>query len=276
MSRAAKIAGLTAPLSALLMLICGAATAADVEDLYQGQTIVTGEREETRAPGFAECLEDVLVKVSGDPRLIGDPRVAEMAKQAGTMVGDCRYHDRMSGIPHHDEQGTRDRPYDLIVRFETAKIDTALRSLGRAPWGASRPRIVVFLGMRNLLASYMLADDGDRALEHEALVAAAARRGVQLMLPSRAALEQAGVSFETLPAADLARLDAAAQAMGGDLALVGRMAWSDAAMSWVADWRLRSAGQTDQWQVRSLTFDDGFRKALGGAAQILSGNGPPS
>ena len=95
------------------------------------------------------------------------------------------------------------------------------------------------------------------------------------MLPGQAALEQAGLSFESLPAADLARLDAAAQAMGGDLALVGRMAWSDQAMSWVADWRLRSAGQTNQWQVRSLTFDDGFRKALGGAAQILSGNGPP-
>jgi len=276
MGQAARIAGLAAPLAALVMLIFGAATAAEIDDLYQGQTIVTGEREETRGPGFAECLEDVLVKVSGDPRLIGDPRVAEMAKQAGIIVGEFRYHDRMAGIRHHDEQGTRDRPYDLIVRFEKAKIDAALRSLGRAPWTASRPRIVVFLGMRNLLASYMLAEDGDRALEHEALVAAAARRGVPLMLPSRAALEQAGVSFESLPAADLARLDAAAQAMGGDRALVGRMAWSDEAMSWVADWRLRSAGETEQWQVRSLTFDDGFRKALGGAAQILSGNGPPS
>jgi len=272
----AKIARLTAPLTALLVLLCGAATAAEIEDLYQGQTIVTGEREETRAPGFAECLEDVLVKVSGDPRLIGDKRVAEMAKLAGTMVSDFRYHDRMSGIPHHDEQGTRDRPYDLIVRFQPAKIDGALRSLGCAPWAASRPRIVVFLGMRNMVSSYLLPDDGDRALEHEALAAAAVRRGVPLMLPSQAALDQAGLSFKTLPAADLSRLDAAAQAMGGDRALVGRMAWSDEAMSWVADWRLRSADATYQWQVRSVTFDDGFRKALGGAAQILSGNGQPS
>jgi hypothetical protein len=182
----------------------------------------------------------------------------------------------MSGIPHHDEQGTRDRPYDLIVRFQPAKIDAALRSLGRAPWAASRPRVVVFVGMRNLLASYMLADDGDRGLEREALTAAGMRRGVPLILPSQATLSQAGLSFETLPAADLSRLDAAAQAIGGDLALVGRMAWSDEAMSWVADWRLLSAGTTNQWQVRSVTFDDGFRKALGGAAQILSGNGQPS
>src|SRR5258707_9270723 len=185
---AATIPRSTALLTTLLMLICGGATTAEIENLYQGQTIVTGERVETRESGIAECLEDVLVKVSGDPRLIGDPRVAEISKQAGMMVSEFRYHDRMSGIPHHDEQGTRDRPYDLIVRFEPGKIDGALRSLGRAPWSASRPRVVVFLGMHNMVSSYMLADDGDRPLEHEALAAAAARRGVPLMLPSQAAL----------------------------------------------------------------------------------------
>src|SRR6266851_3611979 len=185
-----------APVMAVLALAGTPSAAADGDDLYQAQTIVTGEREETRLPGFAECLDYVLIKVSGDTRLIGDTRVAALADEARSFVGEFRYHDRMSGIPHHDEQGTRDRPYDLIVRFQPAKIDGALRSLGRAPWTASRPRLVVFLGMRNLLASYMLADDGDRALEHEALVAAAARRGVPLMLPSRVALEQAGVSFE--------------------------------------------------------------------------------
>jgi uncharacterized protein len=32
-----------------------------------------------------------------------------MAGQAGTFVADFDYHDRMGGIPVHDEQGTRDR-----------------------------------------------------------------------------------------------------------------------------------------------------------------------
>jgi hypothetical protein len=274
MGQAARIAGLAAPLAALVMLIFGAATAAEIDDLYQGQTIVTGEREETRGPGFAECLEDVLVKVSGDPRLIGDPRVAEMAKQAGIMVGEFRYHDRMAGIPHHDEQGTRDRPYDLIVRFEKAKIDAALRSLGRAPWTASRPRIVVFLGMRNLLASYMLAEDGDRALEHEALVSAAARRGVPLMLPSRAALEQAGVSFESLPAADLARLDAAAQAMGGDRALVaGTLEFQATLPGWVGSWRMRWHDTDYAWGISGVNYDTAFRSIVRGVVRVASGHG---
>ena len=90
--------------------------------------------------GFPLCLEQVLVKVSGDPRLIGDPEVATLAGQAATFVTDFAFRDRMAGIPVHDEQGTRDRPYDLTVRFDPAKIDAALRSLGREPWSASRPR----------------------------------------------------------------------------------------------------------------------------------------
>jgi uncharacterized protein len=49
----------------------------------------------------------------------------------------------------------------------------------------------------------------------------------------------------------------------------------DEAMRWIADRRLHSAGKTGQWQVRGVAFDDGFRKALAGVAQILSGSGRP-
>jgi hypothetical protein len=246
-----------------------------IPDLYTAQTIVTGEREETRLPGFAECFDDVLVKVSGDPRLIGDPRVAALAGSVAGFVAEFRYHDRMAGIPHHDEQGTRDRPYDLWVRFDAAKIDAALRGLGRKPWPAARPRLTVFLAMRNLTTGYVVAEDGDRPLEREALLAAGARRGVPLRLPSLAMLAEAGLGFDAFAGADAARLAALAKSHDGDLALVGRMAWSDEASRWIGDWRIEGADKSAAWQVRSLTFDDGFRQAIGGAAQFLSGNGSP-
>jgi hypothetical protein len=275
MPRVSTLARRLAIMLSLLAPAASASAASDIDDLYRSQTIVTGEREETRLPGFAECLEQVLVKLSGDPSLIGDKQVAALTGKAGSFVHDFRYHDRMSGIPHHDEQGTRDRPYDLIVTFDRAKLDAALHGLGRAPWLAERPRLTVILGMRNLTAAFMLADQGDRALERSALIAAAAQLGVPAVLPSQAALAASGLRFELLPAADQSRLDAVARASGGDLALAGRMAWSDDALAWIGDWRLASDGRLYQWQARSVTFDDGFRKALGGAARILSGNGAP-
>src|SRR6202165_6151930 len=112
-------------------LFCTAAAhAARADELYEAQAIVTGQGEPERLRALPDCLEDVLVKVSGDPRLIGDRRLLPLKANAENFVASFRYHDRMAGLPVHDEQGTRDRPYDMIVSFDEAKTDAALRSLG--------------------------------------------------------------------------------------------------------------------------------------------------
>ena len=54
------------------------------------------------------------------------------------------------------------------------------------------------------------------------------------------------------------------------------MVFSEKALRWTADWRLRARGKAYAWQVRSVTFDEVFRATLGGAAQILSGHGQPN
>jgi uncharacterized protein len=276
MADASKIAASIACL-AVLFMFGGGAAAGEVDDLYQARTIVTGQGEASRRGGFADCLAQVLVKVSGDPRLLDDPRVTGLAGKADSFVADFQYRDRMAGLPVHDEQGTRDRPYDLTVAFQPARIDAALRSLGREPWGASRPRVVMLVAVRLGAKTYLLTSDGERGRDQrEALADAAERFGVPIALPDQAALAKAGLSYESLPTVDPPRLDAAARTMGGDLALGGSMLWSEAALGWIADWRLGAQGQRYRWQIRGVSFDDAFRNAMAGAAQILSGHGQPS
>jgi hypothetical protein len=252
------------------------AAAANVDDLYQARTIVTGQGEVSRRGGFADCLEQVLVKASGDPWLLDDPKVTVMAENAGTLVADFQYQDRMAGIPVHDEQGTHDRPYDLTVSFDPARIDAALRSLGHEPWGAPRPRVVVLVAVRLGTTAYLLASDGERGRDQrEAFADAAERFGIPIALPDQAALVKAGLSYESLSTIDLRGLDAAARTIGGDLALDGSMRWSEAALGWIADWHLGAQGKSYRWRIRGVSFDDAFRNAMAGAAQILSGHGPP-
>jgi len=62
------------------LLACNAAFAVKVDNLYRAKAIVTGIGEKNRIPGLVRCLEDVLVKVSGDPRLIADPAAIALAK----------------------------------------------------------------------------------------------------------------------------------------------------------------------------------------------------
>ena len=77
----------------------GNASGADVDDLYQCQTIVTGQGEASRRFGFPACLEQVLVKVAGDPRLTGDREVAMLAGQAATFVTDFAFRDLLGRHP---------------------------------------------------------------------------------------------------------------------------------------------------------------------------------
>ncbi|WP_409526981.1 hypothetical protein [Rhizobium sp. G21] len=62
---------------------------------------------------------------------------------------------------------------------------------------------------------------------------------------------------------------------GGALLISGTLVWSDPDLGWVATWRFRQDGKRYQWQVKGVNFDEAFRVAIRGTAQILSGNGAP-
>jgi hypothetical protein len=252
-----------------------AANVPRADELYEAQAIVTGQREPERLRAFPDCLEDALVKVSGDSRLIGDPRLVPLKANAETFVAAFRYHDRMSGIPVHDEQGTRDRPYDLTVSFDAAKVDAALRSLGLEPWTGARPRLAMFIGVQNGPVPYVLTSDGERGLEQRlSLQAAAYKRGMSIVLPSSSMLAAADVRFDRLSKIDLEQWQPLGKDAGGDTALIGKLFWIEQEFGWRADWRLVSHGD-HRWQIRGVNFDAAFRNAMEGSAQILSGHGEP-
>ncbi|MCV3239754.1 DUF2066 domain-containing protein [Mesorhizobium sp. ZC-5] len=258
----------------LLLFGLGTAHAARIDHLYRAQVVVSGQGEANRKAGFAICLEDVLVKLSGDPRLIGDPKVAEIAAKAGDLVAGYQYRDRMSGVPIHDEQGSYDRPHDLTVDFDQVKTDAVLEKLGREPWLSQRPPVVVFLDVtpRKGTAFRLVraGDDRGEADMRVSLAAAAERAGMVIALPV-----QNTAKSMIQDATDLPGLDAEARNNGGNLALAGRLTWSDEAKGWIADWWMAAEGKNHEWQVRGVGFDEAFRNGMRGAAQILSGNGQP-
>jgi len=244
-------------------------------DLYRAQAIVTGQGEANRIIGFASCLEDVLIKVSGAQKLAGDRRLAPYKSKAKSLVRAFSYHDQMSGKPHRDEQGTRDRPYDLTVEFEERKIDDILGALGLKPWLSHRPRLAVFVEMKQGAKDFIVTTDQPQSdLQRDALLAAADRRGMSIVLPSAAALAKSNFNAElkSVPSSTLASV---AAEQGGEVALVGQLVWDDRKLGWATQWRIDWRGRTHNWQISGITFDEAFRRGIGGAAQVLSGNGDP-
>lgn len=160
-------ARMTAVLPLLAMLAgvipSGIARTAHAQDLYVSDAIVTGTGEKNRELGFRECLSEVLVKVSGDQRVLAAPALAPILERAGSFVASFAYRDRLAGIPIHDEQGTHDRPHDLTCRYDPTTLDRLLASLGSRPWPQPRPRIAVLLAVHDQKRSFLLTSDGDES-----------------------------------------------------------------------------------------------------------------
>ncbi len=149
--------------AAVVGAIAPSVEAQERTDLYQAVAIVTGSDMRSRPTGFAQCLREVVVKVSGEPRLRDDPRVGDLAAHAAALVVSFSYVDQMAGIPIHDDQGTYDRPFNLTVSFDPARIDQALADLSEKPWRDERPVVVPAVIVRGYSASYLLSAE-NRAL----------------------------------------------------------------------------------------------------------------
>jgi hypothetical protein len=262
---------------AALLTWCAVAMAAAGTDLYRTKVTVTGQGEPNRMTGFAAALEDVLIKASGAQNPSGDRRLAGYKSKAKDYVRSFSYRDQFFGKPIRDEQGTRDRPFDLTVEFEEGKIDDILKALSLKPWLSHRSTLAVFVEMDQGAKNYIVTTDGPQSdLQRDALLAAADKRGMEIVLPGMAALAKSNISGAELRAPSFPALTPLATELGGEVVLVGRLVWDDRDLGWATRWQMDWRGQTHRWQIRGLTFDETFRRGIGGAAQILSGDGDPA
>ena len=203
-------------ISAMLaaMLFLGAATPGAANDLYRSQTLITGQLLPNRLIGFAVCLEQVLIKVSGAISLTGDPRLKPYKASAKDFVRAFEYRDEKLGKPKNDEQGTRDRSFYLIVDFDEKRIDDTLAALGLKPWLARRPVLGLFVEMNPGARTYVVTSDS--AADRPATRLAAQRRR-----PSRHAVGAADIRSDREAAVRRAYGDAGVCA-GFDCGRAGR------------------------------------------------------
>ena len=255
-------------LAAALSCVAGAA-GAEVQDLYFAQTIVTGTEEPERSRGFKAGLADVLVKLTGDARIAENGALAPILEKAARYVEHFEYEDRMKAIPVHDEQGTRERPHFLRMRFKPAEVDGALTELGLQKWPADRPVVAVWLGIETASGRYVLHASGPEGYGQRAvLVETSQRRGVPISLPDARGPGSA-VTFETVAEGDLDRLRSASPT--SEALLVGVLSLGKAGY-WDMEWKFHWQGQDRSWSMEGVTFDLALKDGLQRAALVLSGS----
>jgi len=261
----------------VLLALCvasNAARAVDDDALYRGHALVN-KYDEALARGYGENLAEVLVKVSGDPRLLADPRLDALKADAKAVSTGVRFHDLWESIPIHDEQGTRDRPYDMWVSFNKGRIAEILKTLGRTVWTGPRPTVVPFIGLKDLRGrTFVLASDGVRGIDQrEALAVAATAYGLDYHLPTTAILTGEALTYPRLASE---HVTPSVDGEAGNVALMGVLQASENPPGWRVSWRLVWQGATIRWSLVTPSFDAAFRAGFAGAEQVFAGNGIPA
>ena len=253
------------------LLLCGASATAQTgkltdDDLYRAETIVTGQGEPERLRGFRVGAEEAVVKLIGDALLIGGARITPILDHAADLVRDFTYEDRMKGIPVHDEQGTRDRPHYLRIRFDKAKFDAAMGDAKLKKWDGERPLIAVWLGIRDARGAYVLSAEGPEGYgQREVLKEVSKKRGVPIMLPQPG---QAAVTYEMIDKGDTGALQGQAEKLGATDLLYGTLDF-DGDVAWNTRWTVSAGRAQAMWSMKGVTFDAALKGAIErGAAEL--------
>lgn len=250
----------------------GSAQQAVAAELYTAKVIVTGTDMRSRPAGLARALLEVLVRVTGDPRLADDPRAVKLSRRADAFVTSFHYFDPIAARRPHDDQGSYDRSYDLTVRFDPARVDEAARRLGSRPWAGKRPVLVPLVAVRGSdppwVGSFLLTEDEPSgAAQREAFANAAAKYGIEVRLPTTAELDARGIQLD-------GRLPERSVADPQVISVVGAVEFQPAALGWVGAWRTTWGAIDHQSKVSGVSFDDAFDRIVREAAMLAAGTGP--
>ena len=267
--RGARIAALLIAALWLASLAPPARAARDMTMDYRATAFVTGNDLRYRAFGFGLCLRDVLVKLSGEPRLYRDPRVAKLMQHAARLIKSFYYIDPKAVIAHRDDQASYDRSHYLTVTFDRAAIDKALAGLGERPWRGRRPMVIPAISVRGVKGAYLLSAENPAAADQRASFALlASDYDLEVRIPSEAELASWGITMGWFPSPQIASTPA-------QVILVGWLEFDPAVPGWTGSWRTLWQGRAYAWSIRGVNYDAAFRDALKGVLRVVSGHGGP-
>lgn len=222
-------------LALIVVLLCllslsGLATAADV--LFETDVPVESQQPDLRAGYMKAALQEVLVRVTGQPDVLNRPAVRTLLESPERFVEQYRYYTQPESSP----------PRLLLrVRFDGAAIQQALRQQGVAYWGDSeRPEVLLWLAVEDRGARYLVSAQDDSEASRQ-LRQAARQRGIPLLLPLLDLEDQDKVRFTDVWGGFYDGVGAASPRYNPGVVLIGRLNRTPSG-SWVARWDLRNGG----------------------------------
>lgn len=237
--------------------------AVQAAELFAGEMQVADEGSETRNKALSDLLSGVLVRVSGNSGIAGQPAARDLLDAAPSLVQQYRYRS---------EAGDDGVERYLWARFDRAVVERMMRERGLPVW-TQRPRILLWVATEQAGQRRLLNIDND-AEARAAVVDVARERGIALQLPLLDLEDQASLTPADVWAGYEAAIERASARYPHDLVLAGRLrAQRDG--RWSGVWTLFDAGADQTLQTPPHTLPAALAFALEQAQNLLAARYAP-
>ncbi len=249
-----------------LLLLPQLVNASATKGMYEVTQPVVDQQAETRIAAFQQALIEVAVRISGSSLT---PTLLDLS-QASRMVRQYRYQQMEQAQIDEYVKRTRSRVpprFNLWIQLDDGKIKQMLREKGLPIWGYQRPRVLVWLAVKDGANRYILKQS-DQSQIKDAVTEEAKRRGLPVVWPAYDAEEQKLLSFIDLWGQFWEPVKQASARYPVNAILIGRMAWVRG--NWQVNWSLQLEDQVHNWQLTALDLSILMNSGVGVATDHIS------
>lgn len=232
--------------------------AVEISGLYRATVPVADRAQASRDEAFRQALAQVLVKVSGDSKIVFLSAAKKVLKNPSSFVQEYAYTGKGDALR-------------LQVKFEPEAINQWLIRNKLPLWSRERPLVIWWVGVEESSRQRFILGRLASA-RHSALMQAigktAALRGVPVIFPLLDLEDRREVSFSDLAGGFIAPVERASSRYEANAEVIGILKRQSG--EWVGRWQLEFAGQTARWQSVGVTPAGVLENAVNEVADYLA------
>lgn len=202
--------------------------AVKVSSLYQAEIEVPSQTDELKEQAIEDGFLQVLIKVSGDPKIADNPAIKASLQKASYYVQEYSY-----SLPT-----TSSSQYTLLIRYEPNDVIRLLKNAGVAYWRETRPLILLWgaIDKKQQTEEAEVISNETSSPWAFTLKEEAKKFGLPLIFPMMDMEDLEEISPQSIVEKDLPALEKAAKRYTPDALLVGKITESKEQMN--SEWQL--------------------------------------
>lgn len=242
-----------------VILFVNTAFAMRVKDLYKAEVPVASQSVQDKTQALAQALGQVLIKVSGNSRILENSVIKSRLINAANLVREFGYAS---------SKGTTS-PYLLNVQFYSEGVSKLLREAAAPIWTGNRPLILTWIVFEPLGQSPEMADSATLTQVQQLLKQNVSQRGVPMIFPVMDATELSQVTLQDIQTMAVSSLQSVAKRYGNDAILMMRV--SQQAEGFTTQAKLVFGNDQWDWNVSGKTLPEVVYSLITQVTDTLSG-----